>query len=68
MNIGEYRTLLNKIVWLRGGDSRLPETDDRSLMRELEDMWKTLSQDEQRELRSASQTPTSVRRYDANAL
>src|SRR5271170_7145449 len=64
--IGEYRTLLHKTIYLRGGISGLAR--QVVFMSELDAMWQTLTEDEQRELRAASQTPTDVRNMPGRSL
>jgi len=57
--IGEYRTLLHRTIYLRGGIKGLAR--QVAFMSELDAMWQALTEDEQRELETANQTPTDVR-------
>src|SRR5271154_3349960 len=50
--IAEYRTLFHKTIYLRGGISGLARVV--AFMSELDAMWQTLTEDEQRELTTAS--------------
>ena len=59
IRLGEYRTLFHKTIYLRGGISGLAR--EVAFMSELDAMWQMLTEDEQRELRTASQTPTDIR-------
>jgi len=62
--IGKYRTKLHRLRW-ELGSGRLPEGDYVSAVGELHDDWKTLSESEQRELRTFSQTPANIPPFNA---
>jgi len=57
--IGEYRTLLYRTIYLRGGIKGLAR--QVAFMSELDAMWQTLTEDEQHELKTVNQTPADVR-------
>lgn len=57
--IAEYRALMHMTIYLRGGIRGLAR--QVAFMTELDAMWQTLTEDEQRELKTAGQTPTDLR-------